>query len=137
MCKVTWCNEKTHFYNKSQQYVYCPTHIQYKRYAANAPTRPWLMYKVEKIVDNTLICECCGFNPITSYPNEKVKILASLMDVDHKNSDIKGTLSGEHPTNYQLLCKHCHILKSHYEGDYINKKNKQKFNAKSKNDKML
>lgn len=124
MCKVTWCNSETEFYNKTQQYVYCATHIQYKNLAANAPTRPWLMYKVEKILNNTFICECCGFDPVKNYPNETVGILASLMDVDHINPSIKGTLEGEQPNNYQLLCKHCHILKSHREGDYINKKYK-------------
>ncbi len=32
MCKVTWCDNETEFYNKIQRYVYCPTHIQYKKY---------------------------------------------------------------------------------------------------------
>jgi hypothetical protein len=124
MCKVTWCDNGTEFYNKTQQYVYCPTHIQYKQLAANAPSRPWLMYKVEKILNNKFVCECCGFDPIKHYPNETTAILASLMDVDHIDPSIKGTLEGEQPSNYQLLCKHCHILKSHREGDYINKKYK-------------
>lgn len=124
MCKVTWCDNETEFYNKTQRYVYCPTHIQYKNYAANAPVRPWLMYKVEKIMGGELICEMCGFEPHKQYKNETTEILASLMDVDHKNPSIKGTVEGESPSNYQLLCKHCHILKSHREGDYINKKYK-------------
>jgi hypothetical protein len=124
MCKVSWCNKETEFYNKTQRYVYCPTHIQYKKYAANAPVRPWLMYKVEKIVNNEFACECCGFKPHKQYINETTEILASLMDVDHKDPKIKSTLEGEHQSNYQLLCKHCHILKSHREGDYIGKKYK-------------
>jgi hypothetical protein len=82
------------------------------------------MYKVEKILNNNFICECCEFDPIKHYPNETTAILASLMDVDHKDPSIKGTFEGEQPSNYQLLCKHCHILKSHREGDYINKKYK-------------
>ena len=53
-CKVTWCNKETEFYNKSQQYKYCSTHIQYKKYASNAPLRPWLMYKVEKLLEDRL-----------------------------------------------------------------------------------
>lgn len=124
MCKVSWCNEETEFYNKTQRYAYCPTHLQYKKYAINAPVRPWLMYKVEKIVDNNFTCEICKFEPQIQYPNETVEILASLMDVDHKDPKIKGTPEGEQPSNYQLLCKHCHILKSHREGDFINKKYK-------------
>jgi len=51
MCKVTWCNSETEYYNKSQKYVHCPTHIQYKKYASNAFRRPHLMYKVEKVVN--------------------------------------------------------------------------------------
>lgn len=124
ICKVTWCDCETEFFNKTQQYVYCPTHLKYKRYASNAPVRPWLMYKVEKIVNDTFTCECCGFNPAINYPNENIEILASLMDVDHKDPSIKGTVEGEQPSNYQLLCKHCHILKSHREGDYVSKKYK-------------
>jgi hypothetical protein len=47
------------------------------------------------------------------------------MDVDHINSSIKGTPEGEQPSNYQLLCKMCHIIKSYDEGDYVNKKCKK------------
>jgi hypothetical protein len=92
MCKVSWCNEETEFYNKTQRYAYCSTHLQYKKYAINAPVRPWLMYKVEKIVDNNFICETCKFEPQIQYPNETMEILASLMDVDHKDPKIKGLL---------------------------------------------
>ena len=44
------------------------------------------------------------------------------MDVDHINPSIKGTPEGEQPSNYQLLCKMCHIIKSYSEGDYKPKK---------------
>lgn len=123
-CRVSWCNEETEFYNKSQKYVFCPTHMQYKQYGKNANTRPWLMYKVEKIVEGDFKCECCGFEPFQAYPHETFKVLSSLMDVDHINPKIKGTDKGENPSNYQLLCKHCHVLKSHREGDFTNKKSK-------------
>ena len=63
-CKVTWCNNETEYYNKSQKYIYCPTHIQYKKYASNAPKRPHLMYKVEKVINNELQCENCGYNAL-------------------------------------------------------------------------
>ena len=74
-CKVTWCNRETEFYNKSQQYKYCSTHIQYKKYASNAPLRPWLMYKVEKLLEDKLKCDPSGFlrspilcnNPLRKY----------------------------------------------------------------------
>ena len=124
MCTVSWCDNETKKGKNGQYLKYCDVHIQYKQYAANAPVRPWLMYKVEKIVDNEFACEMCEFEPQIQYPNETVEILASLMDVDHKDPKIKGTLEGEQPSNYQLLCKHCHILKSHREGDFINKKYK-------------
>ena len=45
-----------------------------------------------------------------------------MLDVDHVDSNIKRTLEGEQPSNYQLNCKHCHIVKSHLEGDYVAKK---------------
>ena len=125
MCKVNWCNEKTEFYNASQQYKYCPTHIQYKKYASNAPSRPHLMYKVEKILDGELRCECCGYDAQKFHPNRPVKQLAGLFDVDHIISDIKHTLKGEQPSNYQLLCKQCHILKSYDSGDFISKNNRK------------
>ena len=121
-CRVEWCNHETEFYNKKQCYKYCPTHIQYKQYASNAPVRPWLMYKVEKIVNNDLMCEHCDLDMVKHYKNANLKAILTAMDVDHIDSAIKGTPEGEQPNNYQLLCKMCHIIKSYDEGDYINKK---------------
>jgi 5-methylcytosine-specific restriction endonuclease McrA len=83
------------------------------------------MYKVEKICSGDLKCEKCGFDPIEKYPDRSLRQLSSLMDVDHINPNIKHTLEGEQPNNYQLLCKHCHVLKSHDEGDYQPKKLKK------------
>ena len=124
-CKVSWCNKETEFYNASQQYKYCPTHIQYKKYASNAPSRPHLMYKVEKLLADELRCECCGYNAKKFHPNRPIKQLAGLFDVDHIISDTKHTLEGEQPSNYQLLCKQCHILKSYDSGDFISKNNRK------------
>ena len=121
-CRVEWCNNKTELYNKKQHYKFCPIHIQYKKYATNAPVRPWLMYKVEKVVNNNLICEHCGLDMINHYKNAELKAIITAMDVDHINPTIKGTPEGEQPSNYQLLCKMCHIIKSYDEGDYVNKK---------------
>ena len=125
MCGVTWCNKETEFYNKSQKYKYCSSHIQYKKYASNAPSRPHLMYKVEKILEDKLQCECCGYNAKSFFPDRPTKQLAGLFDVDHIISDIKHTLNGEQPENYQLLCKQCHILKSYDSGDFISKNNRK------------
>mgnify|MGYP003639479020 FL=1 len=124
-CRVEWCNNKTEYYNKSQQYKYCPDHIQYKKYASNAPVRPWLMYKVEKILDDALQCENCGYDASIYHKDRPIKQLAGLFDVDHINSDIKHTPEGEQPSNYQLLCKQCHILKSYDEGDFVSKNNRR------------
>jgi 5-methylcytosine-specific restriction endonuclease McrA len=121
-CRVEWCTNETKLYNKKQHYKFCPIHIQYKKYAANAPIRPWLMYKVEKVVNNNLICEHCGLDMINHYKNAELKAIITAMDVDHINPDIKGTPEGEQPNNYQLLCKMCHIIKSYEEGDYKPKK---------------
>ena len=124
-CKVSWGDNETEFYNKSQRYRYCSTHIQYKKYASNAPVRPHLMYKVEKILNSEFVCEVCGYDAQTFFPNRPIKQLAGLFDVDHIMSDKKHTLDGEQPENYQLLCKQCHILKSYDSGDFISKNNRK------------
>jgi len=125
MCRVTWCNKETEFYNRSQRYVYCSIHNQYKEYASNANTRPHLMYKVEKVLDGKLQCEDCGYDAHTFHPDRPTNQLAGLFDVDHISSDLKHTPEGEKPSNYQLLCKQCHILKSYDEGDYIPKNSRK------------
>ena len=122
-CKVTWCTNEVVTGERPRSY--CSTHIKYKEYSLNAGVRQYLMYKVEKIHLGHFKCEKCGFDPIATYPNHGLRQLSSLMDVDHIKSSLKHTLEGEHPSNYQLLCKHCHILKSHDEGDYNPKKLKK------------
>ena len=122
MCKVTWCNKEALKYKNGNSKSYCGDHIQYKQYATNAPIRPWLMYKVEKILAEDLVCEHCGLDMIKQYGEENFKSIITAMDVDHIDPSIKGTLEGEQPSNYQLLCKMCHVIKSHKEGDYIAKK---------------
>jgi len=119
MCKVSWCNnsieEGAHYSRK-----YCSIHTQYKLYGKNASSRPWLFYKTEKVVAGDLKCEGCGYDP-TEFYSRTLKELSGLFDVDHINSNIKHTLEGEQPSNYQLVCKHCHILKSYDEGDFVRK----------------
>ena len=122
MCKVSWCDreleEGAHW-----RKAYCSVHDKFYEYAKHAPSRPWLMYKVEKIVlEGELVCECCGYDPKQFYPTRPLKQLAGLMDVDHIDPASKGTPEGEHPDNYQLVCKQCHVLKSYDEGDYISKR---------------
>ena len=122
MCNVTWCNKESPKYKNGNPKAYCTDHVQYKQYASNAPSRPWLMYKVEKILAEDLVCEHCGLDMIKQYGEENFKSILTAMDVDHIDPSIKGTLEGEQPSNYQLLCKMCHVIKSHKEGDYIAKK---------------
>lgn len=121
MCKVSWCDreieEGAHW-----RTVLCSVHAQYKEYAKQATVRPWLMYKVESFLDGDIACECCGYDPRDYYPTRPLKQLAGLMDVDHIDPATKGTPEGEHPDNYQLVCKQCHVLKSYDEGDYTNKR---------------
>ena len=122
MCKVTWCEKEPLKYLNGNSKAYCADHVQYKQYATNAPSRPWLMYKVEKILAEDLVCEHCGLDMVKQYGQENFKSIITAMDVDHINPSIKGTLEGEQPSNYQLLCKMCHVIKSHKEGDFIAKK---------------
>jgi len=125
MCEVSWCNIETEFYNKSQKYKFCSTHNKYKEWVRNAPSRPWLMYKLEKILKGEgTICEICKDDLQKRFPNRTLKDIIQGMDVDHINPKIKGTLEGEQPSNYQLICKYCHLFKSIDEGDFINKKHK-------------
>jgi hypothetical protein len=83
------------------------------------------MYKVEKILEDKLECENCGYNAKSYFPDRPIKQLAGLFDVDHIISNIKHTLGGEQPENYQLLCKQCHILKSYDSGDFVSKNNRK------------
>jgi len=120
MCRVTWCN-------KPAVSNYCSTHIQYKDWVRNAPRRPWLMYKLEKILEGSgATCECCGDNLEERFPHRDLRSVIQGMDVDHIDSKIKGTLEGEQPSNYQLVCKYCHLFKSQDEKDFVNKKSKAK-----------
>ena len=121
MCKVSWCNKNV--WHASAKY--CSTHIQYKEWVRNAPRRPWLMYKLEKILKGEgTMCEKCGDDLQKRFPHRKLRDLIQGRDVDHINPKIKGTLEGEQPSNYQLVCKYCHLFKSIDEGDFINKKYK-------------
>lgn len=126
MCKVSWCKNEPLKWKNGKPKSYCNDHYQYRKYATNAPHRPWLMYKVERILANELVCEHCGLDMIKQYGEENFRSIITAMDVDHINPLIKGTLEGEQPSNYQLLCKMCHIIKSHKEGDYVAKKYRKK-----------
>ena len=121
-CRVTWCNN-----TRKARSVVCDLHSQYKtiRRAAIRPDRPHLMYKVENWLKGEHQCERCGFDPIISYPDLDLLGQSSMLDVDHIDSNLKGIVEEESPTNYQLLCKHCHIVKSREEGDCISKVNRK------------
>ena len=119
-CRVTWCNNL----RKKRSQV-CEKHSQYKNIcrAAIRLDRPHLMYKVEKWLEGKHQCERCGFDPTLSYPDLDLLGQSSMLDVDHIDSNLK--YIEEDPTNYQLLCKHCHIVKSREEGDCISKINRK------------
>ena len=121
-CRVTWCDK-----TRKARSVVCELHSQYKTIcrAAIRLDRPHLMYKVEKWVKGKHQCERCGFDPIISYPDLDLLGQSSMLDVDHIDSNLKGIKEEESPNNYQLLCKHCHIVKSREEGDCISKVNRK------------
>ena len=121
-CRVTWCDKP-----RNARSVVCELHSQYKTIcrAAIRLDRPHLMYKVEKWVKGKHQCERCGFDPTISYPSLDLLGQSSMLDVDHIDSNLKGIKEEESPNNYQLLCKHCHIVKSREEGDCISKVNRK------------
>ena len=121
-CRVHWCNKPS----KARSLV-CELHSQYKTIcrAAIRPDRPHLMYKVEKWLKGEHQCEMCNFDPTINYPELDVLGQSSMLDVDHIDSNLKGIKENETPDNYQLLCKHCHIVKSRRDGDCIAKINRK------------
>ena len=121
-CRVTWCNKPI-----TGRSVVCKTHTHYKTIcrAAIRLDRPHLMYKVEKWLEGKHQCEKCGSDPTIAYPDLDLLGQSSMLDVDHIDSNLKGIVEEESPTNYQLLCKHCHIVKSREEGDCISKVNRK------------
>lgn len=121
-CRVTWCDRPS-----NPRSVVCDMHSQYKTIcrAAIRLDRPHLMYKVEKWLLGEHYCERCGFDPTENYPNLDLLGQSSMLDVDHIDSNLKGIISEESPDNYQLLCKHCHIVKSREEGDCVSKVNRK------------
>ena len=121
-CRVTWCDKP-----RKARSVVCELHSQYKTIcrAAIRLDRPHLMYTVEKWGKGEHQCERCGFDPTISYPSLDLLGQSSMLDVDHIDSNLKGIKEEESPNNYQLLCKHCHIVKSREEGDCISKVNRK------------
>ena len=121
-CRVTWCDRP-----RKPRSVVCDLHSQYKTIcrAAIRLDRPHLMYKVEKWLLGEHHCERCGFDPTKNYPNLDLLGQSSMLDVDHIDSNLKGIVEEESSDNYQLLCKHCHIVKSREEGDCISKVNRK------------
>ena len=121
-CRVHWCNKPP----KARSLV-CELHSQYKLIcrAAIRPDRPHLMYKGEKWLKGELQCEMCNFDPTINYPELDILGQSSMLDVDHIDSNLKGIRKNETPDNYQLLCKHCHIVKSRRDGDCIAKINRK------------
>jgi hypothetical protein len=123
ICRVTWCNKVT----KLGTSKVCVKHAKYKEIcrAAIRLDRPHLMYKVEKWLNGEHQCEKCGFDPVVCYPTLEILGQSQMMDVDHIDSNLKGVKELENPDNYQLLCKHCHIVKSREDGDCIAKINRK------------
>ena len=112
-CCVSWCDVD----DVKRPRKYCDLHKS--KFANNISRRPWLNYKVERFNSGNDCCERCGFRPDPKLP-ERCRYY--LFDVDHKDPSLKGTLEGEQPSNYQLLCKNCHAIKSYMEGDLIAKR---------------
>ena len=116
-CCVPWCNNTLLVEDRRNRY--CDLHTT--KYCKNRPSRPWLNYKVEKFNKGEECCEKCGWKPDPKLPE---RCRYGLFDVDHEEPELKGTPEGEQPSNYQLLCKNCHTIKSYMDGDSIPKKHR-------------
>ena len=123
MCRVKWCNREDRFWKNGNSKTLCSIHVQYKEICMNASNydREYLMYKVENWVKGKHQCEKCGFDPIKTYPNQLTKAQSATLDVDHIISENKNVNKYENPDNYQLVCKNCHTIKGHNNGDNIRK----------------
>ena len=84
MCKVSWCDNEDRFYQNGKPRTYCSLHHDRP---GNANSRPWLFYKTERIAMGKLECEHCGDNYLEKYPDIDIKVLSSVMDVDHINGN--------------------------------------------------
>jgi hypothetical protein len=80
MCKVSWCDNEDRFYKNGNPKTYCSLH---NNRPGNAPSRPWLFYKTERIAIGKLECEKCGDNLQKRFPHRKLKDVIKGMDVDH------------------------------------------------------
>ena len=73
MCKVAWCKKEPLKYMNGKPKAYCKDHIQYKEWVTNAPRRPWLFYKLEKMLVGDLKCEICGIDKVKQHPTRPLK----------------------------------------------------------------
>lgn len=150
-CKVPYCCNTRDYGKNGQLMDYCHHHKLLNLIVPSATWRkPHLFYKAEIIFNNAHELKCnydiwgdgtkCGDSKLKylSVPDIDKKWIWGMFDVDHikpaTEKDIKNNphyypLTGkiEHPSNYQLLCKDCHRVKSHRNGDYNGVKNKKKY----------
>ena len=116
-CCVSWCDQTFLKEANTKGRKYCDLHTT--KHCNNRSSRPWLNYKVERFNTGKDICEGCGWQPDQ---NLSLACRYGLFDVDHEKPELKGTPEGEQPSNYQLLCKNCHAIKTYKEKDYLPKK---------------
>lgn len=122
VCKCHYCSDLVDE-NEHHATKHCSLHKP-GNICRKVSSRSWLYYKIEKFNQGDFSCERCKDNLAIKYPDRSMKELAVLFDVDHIDSTIKGTVEGEHPDNYMLLCKNCHALKTLDEDDFNPSKSK-------------
>ena len=154
MCKVPYCDNKRDLGKNGQLMNYCFYH---KKLNLMNPSATWeaphIFFKNEIIFNDITKLKCnydiwgdgseCNDNKqkYLAVPDIDKKWVWGMFDVDHikkptewdkKNNKWYYPHTGkiEHPSNYQLICKDCHRVKSHINGDYDGSKNKKKINGK-------
>ncbi len=141
-CRVHYCTNKRIIGRNGQLMQYC-SHCKRLNSLNNSATwrMPHIFFKNEIIFNDITNLRCnydiwgdgtkCGDNKqkYLAVPNIDKKWIWGMFDVDHikkptewdkKHNKWYFSYTGkiEHPSNYQLICKDCHRVKSHISGDY-------------------
>jgi hypothetical protein len=148
-CKVHYCTNEREFGKNGQLMNYC-SHCKKLNLLNKSGTweNPHIIFKNNIIFNDITALKCnydfwqdgtkCGDTKqkYLAVPDIDKKWVWGMFDVDHIKKPTKWDIKNnkwycahtgkiEHPSNYQLICKDCHRVKSHRNGDYDGSKNKK------------